>query len=573
MAVTNIEIAGMLGKLADLLEIAGENPFRVRAYRNAVLLIESTPQSIASMVAAGEDLSQMPGIGEALAKKLKEMVETGHLTALEKEEKQVPPALLDLLRIPGLGPKRVHLIYEQLHLTTLTELDAAAKDGRLAALPGFGDKIVTDVRRHLAAHATGDTRRLRSEVEPLIESLVAALQNHRGTRQLILAGSMRRRAETIGDVDILAASEEGTTLADRFTTHDDVAEVIAKGATKSSVVLRSGLHVDLRVVPEASFGAALHYFTGSKTHNIAVRTRGVKMGLKINEYGIFKGRKQMGGRSEGDVFAAVGLPFIEPELREGRGEIEAAEQGQLPRLLTLADIRGDLHVHTTATDGRDSLEAMAQAARDRGYLYLAIADHSQRMTMAHGLNPARLAKQIREIDKLNARLAPFRLLKSVEVDILEDGRLDLPDETLKELDLVVAAIHLKQNLASEFQTERVLRAMDNPHVSILAHPTGRLINQRAPMDLDMERIVKAAHERGCHLELNAQPTRLDVTDLHCRMAREAGAQVVISTDAHSAAELDLMRHGVDQARRGWLEAGNVLNTLPLQELLGRLKRT
>lgn len=572
MSVTNIEIAGMLTQLADLLEIEGENPFRIRAYRNAARLIAATPRSITAMLAAGEDLTALPGIGEALALKLKEIVATGHLTALEKEEKHVPAALSDLLKIPGLGPKRVHLIFERLHLSDPAELEAAARDGRLRALPGFGEKTVDLILRHLATHKPGTARHLLGDVEPLVQGLLAALERCPQTRRLSLAGSLRRRAETVGDADILATAEDGEPLMACFTTHEDVREVLARGSTRSSVVLRSGLQVDLRVVPGASYGAALHYFTGSKAHNIAIRTRGQKAGLKINEYGVFRGDTPVAGATEEEIFAAVGLPFIPPELREDRGEIEAAEQGRLPDLLTLADIRGDLHVHTTDTDGHDTLPAMAAAARARGYQYLAITDHSKRMTMARGLNATRLARQLRAIDKLNGGSSGFRVLKAVEVDILEDGSLDLSDDILKDLDLVVAAIHSKLRLQRDAQTERLIRAMDNPYVSILAHPTGRLVNERDPMDLDMERLVGAARARGCCLELNAQPSRLDLNDLHCRLALEAGVRVAISTDAHGVAELDLMRHGVDQARRGWLGPGAVINTLPLPQLLKALRR-
>jgi DNA polymerase (family 10) len=358
----------------------------------------------------------------------------------------------------------------------------------------------------------------------------------------------------------------------QFVESEDVTEVLAHGTTKSSVVLRSGLHVDLRVVPESSYGAALHYFTGSKAHNIAIRSRSVKAGLKLNEYGVFRGTTQVAGRTEEEVFQSVGLPFIEPELRENRGEIEAAEKGLLPRLIALADIRGDLQSHTPATDGRDDLTAMARAARQKGYAYLAVTDHSKRMTMVHGLNATRLARQIREIDALNATFDNFRLLKSVEVDILDDGSLDLSDDILARLDLVVAAIHTRMTLSRDKQTERLIRAMDNPYVTILAHPSGRLLNERPPMDIDLERVLKAAAERRCALELNAQPTRLDINDMTCRMAHDMGVKVVISTDAHSAQELDFMRHGIAQARRGWLTADDVLNTRTWDALQPLIKR-
>jgi DNA polymerase (family 10) len=568
----NIEIAAMLTQLADLLEIEGENPFRVRAYRNAARLVETLPHSVAAMIEAGEDLSELPGIGKALANKMQEMVATGHLTALEKEEKHIPATLSDLLKVPGLGPKRVHSIYERLSIRTLADLTRAVETGRLRELPGFGEKTEAMVRQYLQNRHPGTQRALRATVEQLVAPLLDRLGGAPGVKQVTVAGSYRRQVETLGDVDILVASSESSEVSRLLVESDDVAEVLARGKTKSSVVLRSGLQVDLRVVPESSYGAALHYFTGSKAHNIAIRTRGLQAGLKINEYGVFRGDLQVGGQDETDVFKAVGLPFIEPELRENRGEIEAAEKNLLPRLVTLADLRGDFQSHTTATDGRDDLTAMAHAAQARGYEYLAVTDHSKRMTMVHGLNATRLARQLRDIDKLNATFERFRLLKSIEVDILDDGSLDLSDDILRELDVVIAAVHSRLTLSRDRQTERILRAMDNPYVTILAHPTGRLINQRPPMDIDLERLLKAAKERGCVVELNAQPTRLDLDAIACRMAHDLGVKVALSSDAHSAVELEVMRHGIAQARRGWLTAEDVINSRSWKDLKPLLKR-
>jgi DNA polymerase (family 10) len=572
MSMQNIEIAAMLTQLADLLEIEGENPFRVRAYRNAARLVETLPHSVAAMIEAGEDLSELPGIGKALANKMQEMVATGHLTALEKEEKHIPATLSDLLKVPGLGPKRVHSIYERLSIRTLADLTRAVETGRLRELPGFGEKTEAMVRQYLQNRHPGTQRALRATVEQLVAPLLDRLGGAPGVKQVTVAGSYRRQVETLGDVDILVASSESSEVSRLLVESDDVAEVLARGKTKSSVVLRSGLQVDLRVVPESSYGAALHYFTGSKAHNIAIRTRGLQAGLKINEYGVFRGDLQVGGQDETDVFKAVGLPFIEPELRENRGEIEAAEKNLLPRLVTLADLRGDFQSHTTATDGRDDLTAMAHAAQARGYEYLAVTDHSKRMTMVHGLNATRLARQLRDIDKLNATFERFRLLKSIEVDILDDGSLDLSDDILRELDVVIAAVHSRLTLSRDRQTERILRAMDNPYVTILAHPTGRLINQRPPMDIDLERLLKAAKERGCVVELNAQPTRLDLDAIACRMAHDLGVKVALSSDAHSAVELEVMRHGIAQARRGWLTAEDVINSRSWKDLKPLLKR-
>ncbi|HDT13491.1 MAG TPA: DNA polymerase/3'-5' exonuclease PolX, partial [Candidatus Aminicenantes bacterium] len=410
--------------------------------------------------------------------------------------------------------------------------------------------------------------RAEETVTPLVEELKKAA----GVEEIAIAGSLRRRAETVGDVDILIAAGKSGDIVKRFAGYEDVEKVLAEGETKSSVVLRGGLQVDLRVVPLASWGAALHYFTGSKAHNIAVRTMGVKRKLKINEYGVFRGKKRIAGRTEEEVYAQVKLPYIEPELREDRGELKAAAQGHLPRLVRIEDLRGDLHAHTTESDGRYTAGDMARAAKARGYEYLAVTDHSQHVTVAHGLDAKRLAKSIKAIDRINAKLRGFTLLKSIELDILADGSLDLPDAILDELDLVVASVHYKFNLSKEKQTERVIRALDNPRVNILGHPTGRLINERPPYEIDLEKVMRAAVERGCFLELNAHPDRLDLNDIHCQMAKEMGLKVALSTDAHGTDDLDLMRFGIGQARRGWLEARDVINTRPLAGLRKLLKR-
>jgi DNA polymerase (family 10) len=391
-------------------------------------------------------------------------------------------------------------------------------------------------------------------------------------KQVIVAGSYRRRKETVGDLDILVTCEKGSPVMKGFVEYDEVDAVISRGTTRSTVSLRSGLQVDLRVVAEASYGAALYYFTGSKAHNIAVRTIAVKKKLKINEYGVFKGKRRVAGRTEKEVFKAVGLRYIEPELRENRGEIEAAQKNRLPHLVSVSDIRGDLHVHTKATDGHHSLQEMAEAAKKLGYAYLAITDHSKHLSVAHGMDEARLRRQLHAIDRLNAKLKGIRVLKGVEVDILEDGTLDIRDSVLKQLDLTVGAIHGGFGLSRSKQTERAIRAMDNPYFNLLAHPTGRLINQRGAYELDMERVMEAALERGCYLELNGHPDRLDLNDVQCRMAKDMGLKLAISTDAHATSNLQYMRFGVDQGRRGWLEPTDVLNTRPWRELKRLLAR-
>lgn len=572
MPVQNIEIAQTLDKLADLLEIEGANVFRVRAYRNAARLVENLPKSVADMVAANEDLSELPGIGEALALKMKEIVETGHLKALEKEEKHVPGTLSDLMKIPGLGPKRVHEMFEKLKIKDLNSLKSAVETHQLRTLAGFAEKTEQKISDYIEKKAQAGTRVLLATAEQLVEHLLKTLRAVKGVKQVVPAGSFRRRLETVGDVDILATGADSAAIMRRFVEHEDVAKVISQGVTRSSLILRSGMQVDLRVVPPASYGAALHYFTGSKAHNIAIRARAQQKGLKLNEYGVFRGERRIAGATEEEVYAAVDLPYIDPELREDRGEIAAAERGQLPKLVNLADIRGDLHAHSTATDGKGAIAEMAAAASRLGYEYLAITDHSKHLTISHGLNTTRLTQQIREIERLNETFRGFRILKSIEVDILENGELDLSDDILKELDLVVGSVHHLFTLSREKQTERIIRAMDNPYFNILAHPSGRLIGERDAYEVDLERLLRAARERGCFLELNANPYRLDLNDVYCRMAKELGVKIALSTDAHSALDLELMRFGIGQARRGWLEKDDVLNThsgSALQKLLRR----
>lgn len=573
MARPNAEIAGMFNRLADLLEIEGANPFRVRAYRNAARRVSSMSRSMADLVAQGKDLSELPDIGEDLAEKIEIIVKTGRLPLLDEVGQRTPAALSDLMKIGGLGPRRVRALHRELGIESAEDLKRAATQGRIRALEGFGPKLEQTILSRLGSVPGSKGKRHRLiDAEAVAEPLVAYLRETDGVSEITVAGSFRRRRETVGDLDILVVARKGTPVMERLMAYDEVAEVISRGMTRSTVILRSGMQVDLRVVPRNAYGAALHYFTGSKAHNIAVRRLAVGRGLKHNEYGVFRGEERIAGRSEKQVFSSVDLPYIEPELRENRGEIEAAARGGLPKLVTLDDIRGDLHCHTRATDGRDSLDAMVEAARERGYAYVSINDHSRRVAVAHGLDEKRLFAQIRAIDRLNEKLDDIVVLKSIEVDILADGSLDLPDDVLRELDFTVCAVHYGFNLSRRKQTERLLRAMDNPHFNILAHPGGRLIGRRDPCNMDMERVMKAAAERGCFLELNAQPDRLDMDDSACRMAREMGVRVAISTDAHHTADLDLMRFGIGQARRGWLEPGDVINTRPLRGLRRLLKR-
>jgi DNA polymerase (family 10) len=571
MPTHNSDVADIFTQMADLLEIQGSNVFRVRAYRNAARIVGGLSQSVEDLVGRNEDLTKLPGIGKDLAEKIGEIVRTGKLAVLEKLKGELSPGLGDLMKISGLGPKRVKILYENLGVRDLASLKKAAAEKKISTLPGFGEKTEQTITEELN-RVTGEEKRMRISVaEEIADSLVGYLRKSKGIKDITVAGSYRRRSETVGDLDILATSGKDSDIMKRFVEYGDVQKVLSEGETRSSVLLRTGVHVDLRVVPEASYGAAMHYFTGSKAHNIAVRTLGVRKGLKINEYGVFRGGRRIAGKTEAEVFNSVGLPLIPPELREDQGEIEAAMRRQLPALLTLKEILGDLHVHTNVTDGRDTLEEMAEAARKRGYRYIAITEHSRHVTVARGLKPEELARRIKEIERFNAR-SHILVLRGIEVDILEDGTLDLPDDILKELDLTVGAVHYKFNLSREKQTERIIRAMDNPYFTILAHPTGRLINERRAYDVDMERLIDAAKQRGCFMELNAHPLRLDLRDADCRMAKEMGVKVAISTDAHSTGDLNLMRFGVGQARRGWLEASDVLNTRSWEELRKLLKR-
>lgn len=573
MAISNSEIADIFDQLADLLDIEGDNPFRVRAYRNAARTIRSQPRSLAEMVAAGEDLTRLSGIGAAIAGKIQTIVQTGKLPQLEQVLARTPKTLVTLLKIEGLGPKRVKTLFSLLNIKTLEDLERAARDGKIRQLPGFGEKTEALILKHLQQPLVKELRFLRFEAEGIARALVEHLGVAKGVDQIVVAGSFRRWKETVGDLDILVTIRGDSPVMERFVAYERVAEVLSHGPTRSSIRLVNGLQVDLRVVAEESFGAALQYFTGSKAHNIAIRTLAVKQGLKINEYGVFRGQKRVAGRTEEEVYRCLGLPLIVPELREGRGEVEAAQTGRLPDLVTVQQIRGDLHCHTKETDGQAPLTEMVQMAQALGYDYLAITDHSKRLTVAKGLDEKRLRRQMEAIDRLNETLKGFRVLKAIEVDILEDGSLDLEDSVLKELDLTVCSVHHKFNLSEKKQTERIIRAMDNPCFNILAHPTGRLINKRPAYAVDLKKIMVAAKERGCVLEINAQPERLDLNDDGCLMAKEIGLKLAVSTDAHSAVGLQLMNYGVAQARRGWLEPGDIVNTRPWPQLRSILKRT
>ena len=560
----NIQIAKTFEEVADLLEIQGANPFRVRAYRNAARTIGTLGTPVETILKHnGHALEELPGIGEDLAGKISRMCRTGELPLLAQLTRKTPESLVTMLRIPGVGPKRAQLIYRKLHVKTLAQLEKAARAGRLSELRGMGKTLEQTILHGIDQDKAHVARVPLAEAEAYIRPLVEKLQAMPEAEQVDVAGSFRRRRETVGDVDILVASSHAAAVAEAFVTYPDVKQVLARGETRCSVVLRSGLQVDLRIVPPSSYGSALHYFTGSKPHNIAVRLLGVKRHLKINEYGIFRGTRQIGGRAEQDVFKSVGLPWIPPELRENHGEIEAAHEGRLPALVELADIRGDLQMHTDATDGRNTLAEMVEACRSRGYEYVAITDHTKAVRVAGGLTKAGFHRQSRGIDAIRKRVSKPAVLKGAEVDILEDGSLDLDDETLAEFDIVIVSVHSRFNMSKTEMTRRIVRALQHPGVHILGHPTGRLIGKREPYPVDMSDIIKVARDHGVMLEINAQPDRLDLNDLHVQMAREAGVKLVVNTDAHRIQELDCMRYGVDQARRGWCEARDVANTYHL----------
>jgi DNA polymerase (family 10) len=572
MPVQNAEIAAMFDQAAELLEIQGESPFRARAYRRAARVIDGLTRSVGGIVAGGGDLSELPGIGKDLAGKICDIVATGHFELLDALKKELPGELGDMAVMPGLGPKRIKLLYEKLNVRSLADLRRVLNSGRLAELKGFGP--VSAKKLAAALEKPREEKRFRLAVaEAEAEALTVYLREGlKDGGRIAVAGSLRRRRETVGDLDMLVTAKDGAAVGDRLTAYDNVAEVLAHGPTRTTVVLRSGLQVDVRAVPEESYGAALVYFTGSKAHNIALRGIAVARDWKLNEYGLFSGQRRIAGATEEEVYQKLGLAFIPPEMREDRGEVALAAAGGAPRLVTVDDMRGDLHVHSDWTDGSAPIAAMAEAARACGYAYMALTDHSRRVAMAHGLDPARVSRQIREIDRVNGRLSGFTILKGIEVDILKDGDLDLPDATLAKLDVVVASVHSFFDLPRDAQTERVIRAMQNRHVAIIGHPSGRLIGARAPYEIDMERIIAAARDLGCCLEINAQPDRLDLNDIHAHAAREAGVLVAISTDSHSVDGFRNMRFGVDQARRAWLTAEDVVNTRPLGALRKLLKR-
>jgi DNA polymerase (family 10) len=567
----NADIAQIFNNIADLLEIKDENPFRIRAYRKAALNIAELGKDISSLSA--EELTEIPGIGHDLAAKIGEFLKTGRVEAYEKLRHEVPESLIELLAIPGLGPKTVSLLYEKFDIRDVGSLEKLAREHKLSGLPGIKDKTeasiikgIEMVRRYTARHPLG-------RILPMANELREYLASSAPAKKLEIAGSLRRWKETIGDIDIIATSEDPGAVMNAFTHMPGVRQVIAKGPTKSSVLIEDDIQVDIRVVEEESFGAALAYFTGSKAHNIRLREIASKAGLKINEYGIFRGKdnRKLGGREEEDIYDVLGLQFVPPELREDMGEVEAAAEGKLPRLLEPADIKGDLHVHSNWSDGTQDIEGLVKTCVEKGYRYIALTDHSKGLGVARGLSEERITEQKKMIDALNRKTRRFRVLSGAEINIKSDGSLDFDDEMLQQLDVVVASIHSGFRQSSEQITGRIIAAMKNPNVTIIGHPTGRLIGEREAYEVDMEKILKAAAETGTTIEINAYPLRLDLSETNVRRARELEVPVVISTDAHNSAQFDNMRYGVAVARRGWLEKRDVLNTLDCTQFLKRLK--
>lgn len=570
----NAEIARQFEELADLLEIQGANPFRLRAYRNAARTISGLPDSIQEIVHNDpKELQELPGIGKDLAEKIQTIVESSTLPQLEELKEQIPPDVVRMLDIPGIGPKKVAFLFSELNIHSLDDLKTAAENGVIAEQKGFGKKTEQIILEGLEQlNQIGDRVRL-AEAKAQSDAIIADLGQLDSVQHISEAGSCRRRKETVGDLDILVTSSEPDEVMDALADHELVSKVLARGDTKQRVRLNSGLELDLRVVPEESYGAALLYFTGSKEHNIVLRRRSQDRGLKLNEYGLFKKDKLVSGKTEEEVYKSLDLPWIPPEIRENRMEFTAAENNELPELIELKQIRGDLHMHTTATDGKASIQEMAEGALAKGYQYIAITDHSKRVTMANGLDAKRLRAHWKEIEKVQQKVPDIQILKGIECDILEDGTMDLPDDVLSEADWVIAVLHYGLKQPQDQINKRLLNAIQNPHVSILGHLSGRLIGKRPGADLNYGEILKAAADHGVMLEINAHPMRLDIDDIHAARAKELGIPIVINTDAHSVGGLDVMQYGVYQARRAGLTKKDVANTKTWKQFEKLLKKS
>jgi DNA polymerase (family 10) len=564
--VKNKELADLFDKMADILEFKNENPFKTNAYRKASRVLGDLTQDIEGVSERGE-LKKISGIGEGIAQKIEEYLKTGKVSKFEEVRKGVGDELIALMGIPGMGPKTLSLIHKEKGIKNLSQLEKAVKNGSLIDLPGMGEKKVENIKRGIQLLKQSKGRMNLGMAFPVAKRIVESMRERTGSEKIEWAGSLRRMRENIGDIDILATGPDHEKIVHAFTHLPEVKEVLTSGETKASIIVEGGIQIDLRVVEEGSYGAALQYFTGSKAHNIHLRGIARARGIKINEYGVFKGEKKIGGKEEKDVYKALGMVWIEPELREDRGEIEAAQNQNLPKLIEESEIKGDFHVHSNWSDGSSSIEEVARAAQKKGYQYIAICDHSKSLKIAHGLDETRLIKQMEEIDRLNEKMKGFQILKGTEVDILSDGRLDISDKVLEKLDIVVASIHSGFKQDKERMTKRILKALENPYVHVLGHPTGRLLGARDPYQVEMDEVMKAARKYGKALEINAYFERLDLDDLHCRKAKEMGIRVAIGTDSHHLDQMWVMSLGIAVARRGWLETQDVLNALSLKEFL------
>ncbi len=568
--MTNAELARTLARIGTLLEIDGANVFRVRAYKEGARIVGEHGESLAALAPTPGALEALPGIGKGIAQNIRELVASGHTPLLDELLQKYPGDVVGFTELQGLGPKRVKLLFDTLGITTRAALEAAAKAGQLRDLPGFGEKVETNIIKSLATASQWSGRLLLAQAWSLAHELAARIGALKGVAQVELAGSFRRRKESVGDLDLLVCGGDTEQIMQAFITHQSVADVLGRGDTKSSVRLGIGLQVDLRVVPEESFGAALLYFTGSKEHNIELRKLAIDKGMSLNEYGLTQGERVVAARTEEQVYKALGLAWIPPELRESRGELAMARAGTLPKLLELGDLRADLHMHTTRSDGRDSIDDMVLAAKARGHQYMAITEHSKALAMANGFDAARVRQSVTEIAEARKRHPDMPILHGLEVDILADGELDLDDDTLALLDWVIVSIHSRFEQAPDVATERALRAVSHPLVNAFGHPTGRLIGSREPVAFDVERVAAAEAANGVAMEINASPDRLDLSDVNARIAREQGCRFVIDTDAHATAQLDQLRYGVFQARRAGLTKADVLNTLPYEQFAAHL---
>jgi len=562
----NKELADLFEKMADILEFKGENPFKISAYRKASRIIGDLTQDIEEIAESGK-LKAVPGIGEGMAQKIEEYLKTGKVSKFDEVKKGVPDELIAMMNIPGMGPKTLSMLRKEKGISNFSQLEKALENGSLLGLFGIGEKKIENIKRGILLLRQSQGRMNLGVAFPVAKRIVETLRQKTGSKKIEWAGSLRRMKENIGDIDILATGANKEKIVQTFTHLPEVKEVLASGETKASVIVEGGTQIDLRVVEEDSYGAALQYFTGSKGHNIHLRGIAKAKGLKINEYGVFKGKRKIAGKEEKDVYRVLGMDWMEPELREDRGEIEAAQKKRLPKLVQESEIKGDLHVHSKWSDGTSEIEEIAKAAHKRGYQYVAICDHSQSLRIAHGLDESRLKKQIEEIDRLNEKLKGFQILKGTEVDILADGKLDLPEKILEKLDFVVAAVHSGFKQDREKMTKRIIRALENPFLNIIAHPSGRLLGARDPYEVEMDELMEAAKKYGKALEINAYFERLDLDDIHCRKAKEKGIRVGIGTDSHHLDQMWMMSLGVAVARRGWLETKDVLNTLALKEIL------